>query len=556
MRFVLYGFVMSLILAVVASCHQKPVHHQGKMIFRYNESSGITSLDPAFASNQANIWAVNQLFNGLVQSDDYLNPVPSLARHWEISDDGLTYTFFLRNDVRFHDSEIFPGGKGRKVTAKDVVFSLSRIKDPKTASPGAWIFSQVAEKEGKAAFTAVNDTMVAIRLREPFPPFLGLLTMQYCSIVPYEAIEKYGKDFRRHPLGTGPFMLKAWKEGVKMILIKNDHYFEKNDNQPLPYLDAVSISFIADKQTAFLEFVKGNLHFISGLDASYKDEVIDRYGNLREKYKNKINLIKGPYLNTEYLGFKLDTSGKAGEMNPLLIKQVRQAINHGFDREQMMRYLRNNIGLPGIYGFVPAGLPWYNQKDVTGYKYDPELAAELLAEAGFPGGAGLPPITLTTNPSYLDLCKFIQSELNELGFQIRIEVTPPATLKEMMAQSRVNFFRGSWIADYPDAENYLSLFHSTNFTPAGPHYTHYSDPEFDKLYKEAIQERNDSIRGALYMELDRMIMEDAPVVVLYYDEVLRFTQQTVTGIGCNPLNLLNLKLVKLIQKNKQGETPE
>lgn len=230
-------------------------------------------------------------------------------------------------------------------------------------------------------------------------------------------------------------------------------------------------------------------------------------------------------------------------------RAIRQAMNYSFDRVKMMRFLRNNIGIPGVSGFVPEGLPWFDQKAVKGYDYDPVKARELLASAGFPGGKGLPPITLTTNASYLDLCKYIQSQLNEAGFNILIDVSPPATLREMIAQSKVAFFRGSWIADYPDAENYLSLFYSLNFCPDGPNYTHYSNPAFDKLYQKAIMELNDSIRGNLYSQMDKLMMADAPVLVLYYDQVLRFTGKSISGLGCNPLNLLNLKRVKKFQND-------
>jgi peptide/nickel transport system substrate-binding protein len=368
--------------------------------------------------------------------------------------------------------------------------------------------------------------------------------MQYCSVVPHEAIEYYGADFRRNPVGTGPFKFGMWKEGVKLVLLRNDNYFEIENAQPLPYLDAVSVTFIVDKQTAFLEFIKGNLDLVSGIDASYKDELLTGKGELQPKYIAGITMTKQPYLNTEYLGILIDTSHKAAAESPLRYKLVRQAINYGFDRVKMMRYLRNNIGKPGTSGFVPAGMPWFSQDKVEGFHYNPEKAMQLLAKAGYPGGKGLPPITLTTNASYLDLCKFIQSQLGEIGIQVKIDVTPPATLRELIAQSKVNFFRGSWIADYPDAENYLSLFFSPNFSPEGPNYTHFSSGEFDKLYLQSLNVSNDSTRGLLYMQMDRLLIEEAPVVVLYYDEVLRFSQKNISGLGSNPLNLLNLKHVK------------
>ncbi len=544
MKFSYANYVTLLLLGLISACKSGQFENDGRTVFRYNESAGITSLDPVFARDQANIWAINQLYNGLVQLDDNLKIKPCIAKSWEISSNGLDYTFHLRNDVFFIPDEVFADNKGRKVVAKDFVFSFNRLLDDKIASPGAWVLTQVKKGNNKNEILATDDTTLIIRLKTPFPPFLGLLSMQYCSVVPYEAVEKYGADFRQHPVGTGPFRLGIWKEGVKLVMLKNEHYFETGPDGPIPYLDAVAVTFIIDKQSAFLEFIKGNLDFISGIDASYKDELLTSYGDLRPKYSAEINLTKQPYLNTEYLGILIDTNYKAAIESPLKQKLIRQAINYGFDRVKMMRYLRNNVGIAGTAGFVPAGIPWFNQKQVEGYRYDQQKAMHLLSKAGYPGGKGLPPITLTTNASYLDLCKFIQSQLGEIGITIKIDVTPPATLREMIAQSKVIFFRGSWIADYPDAENYLSLFYTPNFCPAGPNYTHFSSASFDKIYNESLHENNDSIRGLKYMQMDRILIEEAPVVVLYYDEVLRFSRKNISGLGSNPLNLLNLKQVK------------
>lgn len=536
---------LSLMLALlITACKSGRFENDGRTVFRYNESAGITSLDPAFARDQANIWATNQLFNGLVQLDDNLKVKPCIARSWEISPDGMEYTFHLRGDVFFIPNAAFRGNKGRKVVADDFIYSFNRLLDPGLASPGAWVLEKAGNSNNENPFIAPDDSTLIVRLKAAFPPFLGLLSMQYCSVVPREVVEKYGTDFRRHPVGTGPFRLGMWKEGVKLVMLKNDHYFEQGTDGPLPYLDAVAVTFIVDKQSAFLEFIKGNLDFISGIDVSYKDELLTNSGELRPKYSNLINLTKQPYLNTEYLGILIDTNYPAAAGSPLKNKLIRQALNYGFDRVKMMRYLRNNIGRAGTAGFVPAGIPWFDQSRIEGYHYDPARAMQLLGKAGFPGGKGLPAITLTTNASYLDLCKFIQSQLGEIGIDLKIDVTPPATLREMIAQSKANFFRGSWIADYPDAENYLSLFYSPNFCPAGPNYTHFSSPEFDQLYVKSNIETNDSMRGAIYMRMDSLLMEQAPVVVLYYDEVLRFSRKNIAGLSSNPLNLLNLKQVK------------
>ncbi|MFO8087119.1 MAG: ABC transporter substrate-binding protein [Bacteroidales bacterium] len=545
MRRLCYALFYSVFfLMMLMSCHQKEEEH-AKTVFRYNQASNISSLDPAFARDQATIWGTHQLFNGLVQLDSNLIVRPSIAYDWRISDDGKTYTFYLRNDVFFHSHPIFQNREERQVTAHDFVYSFNRLLSPDLASPGAWVFSNVEKSQKTYAFKAIDDTTLQIKLKHSFPPFLGILTMKYCSVVPEEVVRHYKDEFRKHPVGTGPFYFKLWEEDIKLVLLKNPEYFETDSSgQPLPYLDAVAVSFIIDKQSAFMEFVRGNLDFLSGLDASYKDELLTRNGSLNPEYRDRIKLISEPYLNTEYLGILVDTTLDDFKDSPLRYRKLRQAINYGFDRKKMMRYLRNNIGTPALSGMVPEGLPSFDSAAVKGYDYDPEKARSLLREAGYPNGDGMPPITLSTTSSYLDLSKFIQHQLQELGIKVKMNNVPPATLREMVAQSRVNLFRASWIADYPDAENYLSLFYSHNFAPDGPNYTHFSNHRYDALYEKAQVITDDSLRFDLYRQMDQLLMQEAPVVVLYYDQVLRFVWKNIHGLGSNPLNLLTLKYVK------------
>lgn len=535
--------IMVITLMLLLACEPPPAN-EGLSIFRYNEAAGISSLDPAFARDLASIWACNQLFDGLVSLNDRLEVEACVARAWDISDDGLTYTFYLRDDVVFHPHKAFPDGKGRKVNARDFEYSFYRITDPGLASPGAWVFNNVAD----SGFRAIDDTTFTISLRQAFPPFLSLLSMQYCNAVPEEVVERSGKDFRLEPVGCGPFRFKYWKEGVKLVFQGNPDYFlYDNKGVRLPYLDAVSISFLIDKQSAFLQFLQGKIDFLSGIDASYKDELLTPEGKLNPEYDQSIYLLREPYLNTEYLGILVDSNTYEDKHSPLLKKKVRQAINYGFDRRKMMRYLRNNIGIPGYAGMIPAGMPSFDTAAYYGYSHDPARAGKLLEQAGYPGGRGLPPITITTSPEYLDLCKYMQHELNQLGFDIRISVSPPAAIKEMKAQAKLPFFRASWIADYPDAENYLSLFYSPNHCPDGPNYTHFTSPVFDEMYETSLETFDEAERFELYREMDSLIMTEAPVVVLFYDEVLRFVQHDISGLGINPVNLLDLTHVK---KNK------
>ncbi|MCR5588167.1 MAG: ABC transporter substrate-binding protein [Bacteroidales bacterium] len=532
--------LLPLLLAVaLAACTGH--RHDDKQIFRYNESAGIATLDPAFSKDQSIIWPCRQLYNGLVELDSAMQVRPSVAKSWSVSPDGLFYTFILRDDVLFHKNALFgTPDSTRKVVAADFVYSFGRITDPTVASPGTWIFSNVDKVE------ATDDTTLVIKLKSPFSPFLGQLGMVYCSVVPHEVVEHYGKDFRSHPCGTGPFQFQYWKEGVKLVLRKNPHYFEfdtveqadRQTIQRLPYLDAVAVTFIVDRQTVFLEFVKGNLDFMNSLDASYKDELLTQEGKLREKYADRIDMTSTPYLNTEYLGFNMSS-----ELSPTANLKLRQAINCGFDRRKMMRYLRNNIGTPGVYGFIPVGLPGGVSEPV--YEYNPERAKQLLAEAGYPDGKGLPRLKLSTTANYLDLCKYIQQQLGLIGIDIQVDVNPPAALREQMAQGKVEWFRGSWVADYPDAENYLSLFYSPNRAPAGPNYTRFCDKRFDRLYNEARKETDPERCTALYQKLDALVMEQAPVVVLYYDQILHFTHKNVHGLRTNAMNTLDLRWVKI-----------
>lgn len=525
------------------SCNKKDTNDD-KMIFHYNESSGITSLDPAFASGQAAIWPCNLLYNGLVDLDDSLHVVPAIAKSWEISDNGLIYTFHLRTDVRFHNTDYITFSAGRHVTAQDFVYSFNRIVDPEVASPGSWIFQKVErDAKGESSFIALNDSTLQIRLSEIQPPFLGVLAMKYCSVVPHEAVEKFGKDFARHPVGTGPFQMKMWEEGVKLVLRKNPNYFEFDEKGlRLPYLDAVAITFIVDKQSVFMEFMKGSLDFMSGIEACYKDALLTKQGELQTRYSDDIKLLTSPYLNTEYIGFLLKDDGSD---NPLLKKEVRQALNYGFDRHKMMRYLRNNIGYAGTSGFVPKGMPSFNEERVAGYDYNPQKAAALLAQAGYPNGKGLPPITISVSASYLDLCQYIQHELSQIGVTVKLDVEQAAQQRQMMRSYRLPAFRGSWICDYPDAENYLSLFYSKNLQPTGSNYTHYVNPKFDKLFEKSQTILDDDLRNDYYTQLDSMLMEDAPVMLLYYDKAIRFVRKNVEGMEPGPTNMLDLRRVRI-----------
>lgn len=527
------------LLLVLASCVSE--ESRNNRVFRYNQPEGLTTLDPAFAKSQAVNWATHQVYNSLVDIDDSLHIVPALAKKWEISEDGLYYTFTLRRDVFFHDNPAFPKGKGRLMKAGDVVYSLGRIIDKSVASPGAWIFN--GRVDSLQPFTALNDSVFQLKLIRPFPPILGILSMKYCSIVAREAVALYKNDFRRNPCGTGPFYFSQWEEGQALILHRNPVYFERDgQGQRLPYLDAVKISFLDNKATEFMEFQQGRLDFVNDIEASFKDEVLTKKGDLKKEWEGKIVLNKHPYLNTEYLGILFDEKNELVKNSALKERKIRQAMNHAVDRKKMMMYLRNSIGTPAESGFIPAGLPSFDAEKVKGYHFDPVKARALLKEAGY--DQYQQSITLKTVPVYAELGAFVAKQLEEIGMRVNVETVQRATLLEEIARSRALFFRGSWIADYPDAENYLSVFYGKN--PAPPNYTRYNNPAFDKLYERALQETNDSARYELYRKMDQMVMDDAPVIPLWYDMAIHLVQINVTGFKPNALNLLELRRAKKV----------
>ncbi len=515
---------------------------QSENIFRYNEQTGIASLDPAFAKNQSIMWAIHQLYNTLVEVDAQLNIVPSLAKNWEFSEDRKTVTFHLRNDIFFHADEAFVNKEKRTLVAADIVYSFQRIQDKKIASPGAWIFNNKVDSIN--AFTAIDDSTFQLRLLKPYNPILGILSMQYCSVVAKEAVEKYGDRFRSHPVGTGPFQFVAWEEGQALILKKNPNYFEKDSlGNQLPYLNGIKVSFYDSKATEFLLFRQKQLSFINDIDASFKDEVLTKKGILRENWNKKIVLQTSPYLNVEYFGIMVDTNNMLVKNSPLRIKKIRQAINYGFDRRKMILNLRNSLGTPAESGFVPMGLPSFDSSIVKGYQYNPEKSKQLLTEAGFANGNNLPEIKLLTIPIYADMAVYISRQLQEVGIKVQVEVIQKARLLQMTSSGQALFFRGSWIADYPDAENYLSVFYSKN--PAPPNYTRYKNPQFDLLFEKALLEENDSVRLKLYQQADQLMIEDAPVVPLWYDKVIRLVQPNVKGFRPNALNLLELRKTRV-----------
>jgi peptide/nickel transport system substrate-binding protein len=500
--------------------------YEDKMIFRYNEAEGISSLDPLYAHNRANIWAISMIFNGLFELDSNLKPILCIAKKYELSEDKLTYTFTLRDDILFHDDPCFLSDAERKLKANDVVFSLNRLK--KFPASG-WVLSEVTD----SGIYALNDSTVIIQLINPYVQFINILTMPYCAIVSKKAVEFYKEKTRDHPVGTGPFQFKTWNENEKLILLKNPDYFQFEGNERLPYLDAVNVTFVKDRQIEFLDLVMGELDFMSGVEAAFKDEILTQKGDIQEKYRDKIQLIKQSYLNTEYLGVMVN------QQNIWQNQQFRKAVQSAIQKQSIVSFLRSGIGIPAINGFVPPVL-YNNKASIPTNRYNPKLLQSLSKDLSPENRK----IKLYTSGNYTEIALSVRNDLNKSGLECEIEVLDRASLKNQVANGQLPFFRGSWIADYADPENYLALFYSKNKAPNGPNYTQFENVEFDKYYELCRTELTDSIRETYYKLMDQIIIDEAPVFPLFYDEVTIFHRNSVSGLKTNALNRPDLRRVK------------
>lgn len=541
----LHFLICTFFILLISSCGNQQKVKDLRTVFNYNEMNGLSSLDPAAANNFENICPVNQLFNGLLQMDDSLNIIPCIAKTYSISEDGRIYDFTLRSDVTFHDNICFLNGTGRNVIAKDFVFSFERLFDSRVSAASS-LMDNIDDSRvtGHGGFEAINDTTLRIRLKNPFSAFLSILTMKFFSVIPREAIQYYKLDFSRNPVGTGPFVIKIWDEGTKLIMLKNENYFEfDHNNVRLPYLDAVTVSFIKDRETAFMELLNHKFDMLSGADAFNTNEVLDKEGNLRDLYQKKFYLQKQTYLKTDYIGILVDENIAIVRNSPLRLKAVRQAINYAFDRDKLVKYLRNNLGVAAHAGFIPKGLKSYDPELVKGYYYDPDKVKKLLAEAGFPEGKGLPEVTIHATDNYKEQAEFIQSQLAENKIKVQISVEKPGILRQAVNNSEYNLFKKSWFSDYADEENFMSLFYSKNFAPQGVNFFHYKNKEFDTAFEMALNEKDEQKKILLYQQMDRLIIEDAPIIPLFYDQVVKIVSHGITGLGSNSMNLLNLKTV-------------
>lgn len=541
-----YSLFLTLMLI---SCQQKISSDADQNIFRFNILSGLTSLDPAYASNKPKWWLTNQIFDGLVKVDSKLNIQPCIAKSWTKSEDGKCYTFHLQKDIYFHKSEVFKSNATRELVAEDVVYSLKRVL---TEGTGAWVFNdKLLRNNGlisDTAFSAVNDSTVKIYLNQPCFFFEYILTMPYCFIIPKEAVEAYGESFRSHPIGTGPFQYKFWYEDSKLILEKNESYWKETNSN----VDLVVVSFIADANQEFRLFINNRLDFIYSLEDGARDELFNLDGKLKPNFSKTLSVQKNIYLNTEYLGFQLDEEApcyrESNGVHPFLDHNIRKALNLAIDKHVLVSYFKSGLGVPGNEGFIPKGMRGLKSRVDIKKRGD---ALGYFKKSTFYGKIDNYKLQLQVQAVNKPIAEFLQKQWEEvLGIFVEIDVCDGSTLRNLANNGKSKFFYGNWIADYPDPENFTALFFSPNFKPKGPNKMHYKDKRIDSLFIQASTETNEQKRLSLHAIIDSIAMESQPVIPLYYDQSVWLYHHKIVGLENNPVGLLDLENISILASSQ------
>jgi peptide/nickel transport system substrate-binding protein len=527
--------------------------------FRVNETGELRSLDPVAINDVTSAHIAENIYDQLLYFDANLQLTCELAERWEVSSDGRHYTYYLRRGVYFHDDPCFPDGKGRELTANDVVYSLTRCCDARAGTLCADYFrgkvvgaeeyynaTREALRTGAEpriqrvrGFRALDRYTVRIELVEPFGPFEYYVAMNFTGIHPREAVEYYGKDFFQHPVGSGPFRFVRWTPDRECVLERNVRYWKRDSlGNQLPYLDGIRFSFIKDDKVQFLEFLQGALEESYRIPSEFFPLVVDHRKQLRSSFQ-RFQLLRVPALSTQYYGM-LTTSPIFQDV------RVRQAFNYAVDRERILRYVLNGQGgEPAHWGLVPPAMPNYPAMRIHGYRFDPLRARELLAAAGYPMGRNFPPLELQLNSGggrNLLVAEAVQRQLAEiLGVQIGLKIVEFARHLDEIDHGRTPFYRLGWIADYPDPESFLNLFYGklvpNDSSAASPiNSTRYRNPRYDSLFERSRGRLDRRQRAELFADAEQIAIADAPMLLLFYDEDYRLLQPYVRGYQNNAMD--------------------
>lgn len=492
-------------------------------VLRWHEVANPPKLDPQMATDTTSSRVIYCLFDTLVvNSLDGQKLEPWLAESWSASEDGMKWTFKLRKGVKFHATA--EGGKptangGREVKAADWKWSFERMIRDK--SPRAFFVDCIdgyqEMLDGKATewsgIKVIDDYTLEFTLKEPFAPFVSVLAYNSNVVLPKEDVDKWGKDFNFHPVGTGAFTFEEWKQDQTVTLKKNPNYWRKDDKgNQLPYLDGWQLVVIPDGTVAWEEFKKGNIDVMRDIPERLVAEGRTLLGE---------NLLEGAQPGTYYFGLNYETGPFAGNL------KLRQAMNYAVNRQ-----LINELVMEGLYfpakGILPPSMPGYNP-NLRSYEYNPEKAKQLMKEAGYEKGFET---TLQVNQNVLHkaVAEAIQAQVAELGIKMNIRIVDWGVHLDSVQRGEYEMFRMGWVVDYLDPDNFLYVnLHSSNIGPKG-NYSRYTNQKADKLMELGRLETDPEKRMRYYQEAEQIIVDDAPWIFLFHYYNNSATQKWTHGV--------------------------
>ncbi|WP_038031687.1 ABC transporter substrate-binding protein [Thermonema rossianum] len=524
--------------------------------FHLNESEYIKSLYPLSIADVYSYRVACQIYEGLFKFDPAtLEVVNGLAESYTLDSTRTIYTIKLRKGVRFHDDPCFPDGKGREVKAQDVAYCFQRVCTQSSNNQGFTIFKDLLKGANEyyaasaggntpsfdiAGIKVIDDYTIQLQLTRPYAFFLYNLARPFAFIYPREAVEKYGEDgLREKAVGTGPFFLASIDPGNAILLKRNPHYYMKDEHgNQLPYLHGIKISFIREKKTEYNEFRAGKLDMVYRLPT---ERIIDFLMEAEKSENGEVQdfiLDRVPEMATQYLTFM---TAKGVFQN----KNLRKAFNFAIDREKILEFVLNGEGeAPGHHGIVPPVFKNYDINKIRGYQLNIDSAQYYLAKAGYPNGNGFPEITLQVNAEgdrHLNVALEIQKQLQEnLNIKINIETLPFAQLLENSLQGKFDLVRTAYFADYPNPENFLWLFTGMEVPDSFeeksyPNIARYKNPRYDELYNKALLASTPEEAYRYLQQAEQILLDDAVILVLWYDEAYRLTQPYVRNFPNNPI---------------------
>lgn len=534
-------------------------------VFRVNMNENFSTLYPHHVDEIIAQQISSQVYEGLVKlSPKNLSVLPSIAYKWEIANNAQLFTFHLRKGVYFHDDACFEKGIGREVTAADFKFCFEKLcSHNEEINSGFYIFQDKVKganeyyasteigkplTEGVTGIQVLNDSTLSIELLYPFAGFINLLTMPFAWVFPQEAVLKYGSELRSNCVGTGPFYLKDSKHDESLILARNENYWGTDSlGNQLPYLDIIKFTFNKEKTSEYLEFKKGNLDFVFGLPSEMRTEIIEE----SKQSDCTFNLFVTPILSISYYGFQ--TQG-----NLFKNKKLRQAFNYAIDREKLVKFVLQDEATPANYGIVPPSFPNYSSSSIKGYKFDPQKARTLLAEAGYPNGKGFPvDISLLLNSGgerNIEVAEAIQKMLaDNLSISIKLNVLPFPQKLNLENNGQAQFWKSGWVADYPDPQTFLDIFYGKLVpdvtSPSPVNSGRYKSALFDSLYEAALKESDMQKRFKLFEKADQVAIDDAAYMPVYYDNASYLTKKNVANLQFNSFEYLDFSTVYFTKKD-------